>query len=141
MTPQLPEDDDVIALPRSGKDVITPLSYFAPAVEGAELMARIESVCHEGSSTLHGAGIDPGFGCDWVPAVLTGVCAEVERIDMVEVFDCSKHPLADMMFNLLGFANCPEVIHPSSPRRRAFLTPLVSRRAVQAGAAARHRPR
>ena len=79
MTPKLPEDDDLIALLRSGKDLITPLSHFAPEVEGAELMSRIESACHEGGSTLYGAGIDPGFVCDRVPAVLTDACAEVER--------------------------------------------------------------
>ena len=115
MTPKLPEDDDLIALLRSGKDVISPLSYFAPEVEGAELMQRIEEACQAGGSTLHGAGIDPGFVCDRVPAVLTGICAEVERIDMIEVFDCSKHPLADMMFNLLGFGKGPEEIHLNSP--------------------------
>lgn len=115
MTPKLPEDEDLLALLRSGKDVISPLSYFAPEVEGDALMQRIEEACQAGGSTLHGAGIDPGFVCDRIPAVLTGVCAEVERIDMLEVFDCSKHPLADMMFNLLGFGKGPEDIHLSSP--------------------------
>jgi 4-hydroxy-tetrahydrodipicolinate reductase len=115
MTPKLPEDDDLIALLRSGKDVISPLSYFCPEVEGDALMQRIGDACRAGGSTLHGAGIDPGFVCDRVPAVLTGVCAEVEQINMIEVFDCSKHPLADMMFNLLGFGKGPEDIHLSSP--------------------------
>jgi hypothetical protein len=115
MTPKLPEDEDLLALLRAGKDVITPLSYFAPEVEGAELMTRIEQACVEGGSTLYGTGIDPGFVCDRIPAVLTGVCSEVERIEMIEVFDCSKHPLADMMFNLLGFGKGPEDIHLSSP--------------------------
>jgi hypothetical protein len=115
MTPKLPEDEDLIALLRSGKDVISPVSYFAPEVEGDELMRRIENACKVGGSTLHGAGIDPGFVCDRVPAVLTGVCSKVERIDMIEVFDCSKHPLADMMFNLLGFGKGPEDLHLESP--------------------------
>jgi hypothetical protein len=120
MTPKLPEDDDLIALLRSGKDVISPLSYFAPEIEGKTLMARIEEACRVGGSTLLGAGIDPGFVCDRVPAVLTGVCAEVEQINMIEVFDCSKHPLADMMFNLLGFGKGPEDIHLDSPGGRYF---------------------
>jgi hypothetical protein len=114
-TPKLPDDDDVLALLRSGKDVISALSYFAPEIEGVELMAEIEAACAAGASTLHGAGIDPGFVCDRVPAVLTGVCREVSRIDMLEVFDCSKHPSADMMFNLLGFGKGPQDIHLDSP--------------------------
>ena len=119
-TPQLPDDEDVLALLRSGKDVISPLSYFAPEIEGADLMRRIEAACRAGGSTLHGAGIDPGFVCDRLPAVMTGVCAEVREIRMLEVFDCSKHPLADMMFNLLGFGKSPEDIHLDSPGGRYF---------------------
>lgn len=114
-TPKLPDDQDVIDLLRSGKNVISPLSYFAPEIEGPELMARIEQACLDGGTTLHGAGIDPGFVCDRIPAVMTGVCAEVTQINMVEVFDCSKHPLADMMFNLLGFGKSPQDIHLDSP--------------------------
>lgn len=113
-TPKLPDDDDVVALLRSGKNVISPLSYFASEIEGAELMSRIEQACEAGGSTLHGAGIDPGFVCDRIPAVMTGVCSEVTQINMLEVFDCSKHPLADMMFNLLGFGKAPEGIHLNS---------------------------
>jgi len=114
-TPQLPDDADILALPRSGKNVISALSYFAPEIEGPELMAEIHDACREGGATLHGAGIDPGFVCDRVPAVMTGVCAEVTQINMLEVFDCSKHPLADMMFNLLGFGKSPEDVHLDSP--------------------------
>ena len=114
-TPKLPDDEDILKLLRSGKDVISPLSYFAPEIEGPELMAKIAAACKSGGSTLHGAGIDPGFVCDRIPAVLTGVCSEVSQINMVEVFDCSKHPLADMMFNLLGFGKGPEEIHLDSP--------------------------
>ena len=114
-TPKLPNDDDILDLLRSGKNVISALSYFAPEVEGGELMAKIEAACKEGNSTLHGAGIDPGFVADRLPAVMTGVCADVQQINLYEIFDCSVHPLADMMFNLLGFGKDPQDIHLDSP--------------------------
>jgi 2,4-diaminopentanoate dehydrogenase len=113
--PRLPDDDDVIRLLRSGKNVITPLSYFSPMIEGAELMARLEEAAHLGGATLFAAGIDPGFVCDRVPAVLTGICSEVAQIRMEEVFDCSRHPLAEMMFDLLGFGKGPEDVHLRTP--------------------------
>jgi len=34
---------------------------------------------------------------------------------MIEIFDCSHHPSADMMFNLLGFGKDPADIHLNSP--------------------------
>lgn len=119
-TPKLPDDDDIVDLLRSGKDVISPLSYFAAEIEGPDLMRRIEAACRAGGTTLHGAGIDPGFVCDRLPAVMTGVCRDVSAIHMLEVFDCSKHPLADMMFNLLGFGKSPQDIHLDSPGGRYF---------------------
>ncbi len=114
-TPRLPEDQDIIDLLRSGKNVISALSYFAPEIEGDDLMRQIRQACAEGGSTLHGAGIDPGFVCDRIPAVMTGVCSHVEQINMYEIFDCSVHPLADMMFNLLGFGKDPQDLHLDSP--------------------------
>lgn len=114
-TPKLPDDQDILDLLRSGKNVISALSYFAPEIEGETLMAQIDEACQAGNSTLHGAGIDPGFVCDRIPAVMTAVCSEVREINMYEIFDCSVHPLADMMFNLLGFGKDPQDIHLDSP--------------------------
>jgi 2,4-diaminopentanoate dehydrogenase len=114
-TPRLPDDDDVIQLLESGLNVITPVSYFSPMVDGPDLVARLDAAAKAGGASLFGAGIDPGFVCDRVPAVLTSICSEVTRIHMEEVFDCSKHPLADMMFDLLGFGKSPEEMHLDSP--------------------------
>jgi 2,4-diaminopentanoate dehydrogenase len=113
--PKLPDNDDLLAILSSGKNVITPLSFFSPIVEGPELMARVGEAGRVGNSSVLAAGIDPGFVCDRVPAVLTGICSDVSAIRMEEVFDCSRHPLADMMFNLLGFGKGPEDIHLDSP--------------------------
>jgi hypothetical protein len=113
--PKLPDDEDALALLRSGKNVITPVAYFSPLVEGTEVMEQIHTAAQEGGVSLLATGIDPGFVCDRVPAVLTGICSGVKAIRMEEVFDCSRHPLADMMFNLLGFGKGPEDIHLDSP--------------------------
>ena len=114
-TPKLPDDEDVIALLSAGHNVITPVSYFSPMVDGLELLRKLDAAAQEGRASLFGTGIDPGFVCDRVPAVLTSICSDVTRIHMEEVFDCSKHPLADMMFNLLGFGKSPEELHLDSP--------------------------
>jgi 4-hydroxy-tetrahydrodipicolinate reductase len=104
---QLPFDDDVVALLSSGKNVISVASYFSPRIEGPDRMRRLEAACAKGGTTLFGAGIDPGFVCDRVPALLTGMSADVEKIRMVESYDPSRHPIAEFMITL-GFGKRPE---------------------------------
>ncbi|NUP26185.1 MAG: dihydrodipicolinate reductase, partial [Nocardia sp.] len=55
--PLLPRPDDVAALLRSGKNVVTPVGWFYPTEEQAE---PVRQACLEGGTTLHGTGIDPG---------------------------------------------------------------------------------
>ncbi|MHB8696140.1 MAG: hypothetical protein ACYDHH_33425, partial [Solirubrobacteraceae bacterium] len=102
-------DDDVIRLLESGKNVISTVSYFSPRIEGPDLMAELDAACSAGQSTVFGAGIDPGFVCDRVPALISGMCSEVEQIRMVETYDPSRHPVAEFMLTL-GFGKLPEEI-------------------------------
>jgi 4-hydroxy-tetrahydrodipicolinate reductase len=114
---ELSFDDDMIRLLESGKNVISPVSYFSPEVEGPELIQRIAAACEKGGSTLYGGGIDPGFVCDRVPAFLTGMCADVDEIHMVETYDPSRHPVAEFMLTL-GFGKYPEELSLDSPDLR-----------------------
>jgi hypothetical protein len=108
-------DDDVIRLLESGKDVISTVAYFSPRVEGPELMKRIEAACRAGGSTLFGCGADPGFICDRVPALMSGLCVDIEQIRMLEVCDLSMHPVGGMMFDTLGFGKRPDELSLDNP--------------------------
>lgn len=108
-------DEDVLRLLRSGKNVISTVSYYTPRIEGPTLMGRIEAACDEGSSTLFGTGADPGFICDRVPALMTGICFDVRQIRMAEICDLSAHPVGGMMFDTLGFGARPEDLSLSDP--------------------------
>ena len=113
----LPEDgldDDVVALLESGKNVVSTASFWAPLVEGEELTARLDSAARAGGVTLLGSGLDPGFVCDRVPALLTGAVKDIEQISMIETWDPSRHPVAAMLFDL-GFGKRPEEISLDSP--------------------------
>lgn len=54
--PLLPNPDEVAALLRSGKNVVTPLGWFYPGEKDAPL----RPAALEGNATLHGTGITPG---------------------------------------------------------------------------------
>src|SRR5690554_341841 len=48
----LPFDDDVEQLLRSGKNVISTVSYFSPMMEDGQRMQRLEAACQEGGVSL-----------------------------------------------------------------------------------------
>jgi len=110
----LPFDDDVIRLLRSGKNVISTVSYFSPLMEGPERMAELEEACRAGNATLYGGGLDPGFVCDRVVSLLTGSLADVKRIKMIESIDVSNHPGAELLSEV-GFGKRPEEMRLDSP--------------------------
>ncbi|ORV47900.1 hypothetical protein AWC05_04760 [Mycobacterium florentinum] len=110
----LPFDDDVIALLESGKNVISTASYFSPLIEGPERMAKLETACAKGSSTLYGAGIDPGFVCDRVAALLSGSVAKIDKIRMIESMDVSTNP-GELLLSEVGFGKRPEERSLDSP--------------------------
>ena len=55
--PLLPDVDEVAALLRSGKNVVSPVGWFCP---GEKEAAPLKAAAREGNATLHGAGIGPG---------------------------------------------------------------------------------
>lgn len=110
----LPFDDDVSALLRSGKNVISTASYFSPLIEGDERMAALEAACAAGGSTLYGSGIDPGFVCDRVAALVSGSVAKVKQIRMIESMDVSTNP-GESLLSEVGFGKRPEDRSLDSP--------------------------
>ena len=67
--PLLPSVDEVSALLRSGKNVVTPLGWFYPTEKEA---APLEVAAQAGNATLHGAGIGPGAATELFPAAAAG---------------------------------------------------------------------
>ena len=55
-SPLVPNDDEVVALLRSGKSVLYTYGWIYPDPAKVE---AIEVACIEGGSTLHGTGIHP----------------------------------------------------------------------------------
>ena len=55
--PLMPNPEEVAAILRSGKNVVTPLGWFWPSADERNKMA---APALDGGVTLHGTGIDPG---------------------------------------------------------------------------------
>ena len=84
----LDEHDEIIRrLLRSGKSVITTVAHTFPQAEGGEYAAGFEEACREGNSVLFGTGINPGFIAERAAVMLTGACANVDRVKVTEIYD------------------------------------------------------
>jgi hypothetical protein len=118
---QANNEDDLVRLLESGKNVITTTSYTHLPVYGPELVQRIESACAKGGASFHGTGENPGFMFERFIAALTGICAEVHHIQLDEYADVSiSHGEPQMIFDLMSMGKPPEDVTLDRPMVQAI---------------------
>jgi len=73
-------------------NVITIAEEMAyPWVKRSDLASEMDKMAKEHNVTILGTGINPGFVLDTLIMVLTGVCAEVNRIKAIRINDLSPY--------------------------------------------------
>lgn len=113
---QTPNDDDVLALLDSGKNVVSNVAgYRWPASQGPERGLRFEKACAEGGVTLYGAGLEPGF-MDRLSVVLTTLCASVKEIRLTIFYNPSGAPRPVQIMKTMGMGSSPDEFKVDSPR-------------------------
>ncbi|OHV42616.1 dihydrodipicolinate reductase [Pseudofrankia sp. BMG5.36] len=101
------EVDDLEALLRSGKNVVTAVGLTFPSPDD-ERTRRLAAACQDGGTTLHGGGIHPGFVGDIFPLLASRLLSRVDQVVVTEVCDFSEHPQAELLFGLFGFGLAPD---------------------------------
>jgi hypothetical protein len=99
--------DDMEALLRSGKNMVTAVGFTFPAV-GDEAAARVEAACQAGGTSFHGGGIHPGFAGDIWPLTTSRLLSRIDQLVVTEVCDFSNHPQAELLFGAFGFGRDPD---------------------------------
>lgn len=120
--PQEAEADVERAL-RAGANVVSCSIYplYHPPSAPEPLRLRMEAAAKEGDSSLFMSGIDPGFGNDLLPILLSGVVQEVEQIRCQEIFDYATYDAPDAVIDICGFGSSmepdrlPPMVLPSVP--------------------------
>src|SRR6202041_1614850 len=103
--PLLPNVEEVAALLRSGKNVVTPLGWFYPTEkEGAPL----EVAAQAGNATLHGAGIGPGAATELFPLLLSVMSTGVTFVRSEEFSDLRTYGAPDVLRYVMGFGGTPD---------------------------------
>lgn len=104
-SPLMPNPDEVAALLRSGKNVVTPVGWFYPGEkEGAPLRAA----ALEGGVTLHGTGIAPGGISDKFPLMMSIMSTGVTFVRAEEFSDLRTYDAPDVLRYVMGFGDTPE---------------------------------
>jgi len=104
-SPLLPDVDEVAALLRSGKNVVTPVGWFYPGEkEGGPLLAAALA----GGVTLHGTGIAPGGISDKFPLMMSIMSTGVRFVRAEEFSDLRTYDAPDVLRYVMGFGDTPE---------------------------------
>jgi hypothetical protein len=108
--------DDMCAILRSGKNLVTPSGFAYPPARDPEETARLTDACREGGTSLHGAGIHPGFIGDVFALTGSRLMSRVDQVVVTEIYLLAQHPSHEMNFPGLGFGRDPvEAVEDPSP--------------------------
>ena len=103
--PLLPNPDEVAALLRSGKNVVTPVGWFYPSEKRA---APLRAAALEGNATLHGTGIAPGGISEVFPLLISVMATGVTFVRAEEFSDLRTYDAPDVLRDVMGFGDTPE---------------------------------
>jgi len=106
-------NEEVMALLRSGKNVISTAGFIWPWAHGEELPAQLETACRTGGTSLFGTGIVPGFVGERLAVTLSGLTLRCDGIFMREVFDVTWE-VPHKLFDVIGVGREPSWHKPDS---------------------------
>ena len=102
--PLYPVEAEVVALLRSGKNVVTPVGWVYPGPDDAP---KIRAACLAGGTTLHGSGIHPGGITEWFPLCASGLVGAATYVRAEEFSDIRTYNSPDVIRHIMGFGAAP----------------------------------
>jgi hypothetical protein len=112
---------DVCRALRAGAVVVTPAIYplYDPSNAPAEVIDPVRHAIAECGGRLFVSGIDPGWGNDILPVLLTGVSSTIDQVRCQEIFDYSTYDQPDSVRYLVGMGqpmdDVPMMVAPGVP--------------------------
>ena len=103
--PLVPDEAEVVALLRAGKNVVTPVGWIYPDPARVEAIA---AACQEGAATLHGTGIHPGGITERFPLMVSAVSASITHVRAEEFSDIRTYGAPDVVRHVMAFGATPE---------------------------------
>lgn len=96
--------DDICRAIRAGAVVVTPALYalYDQLNAPAELREPVLAAIADGGGSLFVSGVDPGWGNDVLPLLISGLGTTVDVIRCQEIFDYSTYDQEDSVRDLIG---------------------------------------
>ncbi|EID09996.1 dihydrodipicolinate reductase [Mycobacterium xenopi RIVM700367] len=105
--PLVPNDEEVKAILRSGRNVVTPVGWVYPDRTDPRVQA-IEQACFDGGVTLHGSGIHPGGITEKFPLMISALSTAITHVRAEEFSDIRTYNAPDVVRHIMGFGATPE---------------------------------
>ncbi|WP_067175428.1 NAD(P)H-dependent amine dehydrogenase family protein [Microtetraspora niveoalba] len=112
---------DIVRAVRAGAVVVTPSLYALYDQRNAppEMREPVLAAVAEGGGSLFVSGVDPGWGNDVLPLLISGLGSTVDVIRCQEIFDYSTYDQPDSVRYLVGMGQPmdyePPMIAPTVP--------------------------
>jgi len=112
---------DITRAIRAGAVVVTPSLYPLYDQRNAppELREPVLAAIADGGGSLFVSGVDPGWGNDVLPLLISGLGSEVDVIRCQEIFDYSTYEQPDSVRYLVGMGQPmdyqPPMLYPTVP--------------------------
>jgi hypothetical protein len=112
---------DIVRAIRAGAVVVTPALYalYDPRNAPPELREPVLAAVAEGGGSLFVSGVDPGWGNDVLPLLISGLGTTVDVIRCQEIFDYSTYDQEDSVRYLVGMGQPmdyePPMLAPTVP--------------------------
>ncbi len=103
--PLVPDAEEVAAILRSGKNVVTPVGWFYPHERDR---AVVEAAALEAGVSLHGTGLNPGGITELHPLVFSALSSAVTHVRGEEFSDIRTYDAPDVVRHIMMFGGTPE---------------------------------
>jgi hypothetical protein len=96
---------DLAKFLRAGINVVSTSPVFLqyPHGDAATMAADVLAAAHEGGVSIFVNGVDPGFGNDALPLVLSGISERIEQVRCIELLNYATYDQADVLKDIMGF--------------------------------------
>jgi hypothetical protein len=125
-------EDDIVALLRSGKNVVSILpGFMCPWAVDERRAQRLTEACAAGGATMFGTGLAHGL-TDWLAVFMTGIAAHVREVRYTERYDRSDSPRPYAVLEVMGIGKPAEDFTPESARGQLYFDKFQETAAIMA---------
>jgi 4-hydroxy-tetrahydrodipicolinate reductase len=96
---------DLASFLRAGINVVSSSPVFLqyPHGDAATMASDVIAAAHEGGASIFVNGIDPGFGNDALPLLVTGISERIEQVRCIELLNYATYDQGAVLADIMGF--------------------------------------